>query len=196
MTDKKNNEEILEEAIDEALEEVEEKKISLDEEVSENEECEKKDVEKIIECSNCVDLDNKYKRALADYQNLMKQSSKEKLEFAKYANLRILEDILPVYDNLKVSLLHVTEAVDNNWLEGIKYVIKQFKTVLEDNGIKEIETKNKAFDHNLMEAIEEIKTEDKKLDGMVAEERKPGYILNERVVAAARVIVYKFEKAN
>ncbi|MDP2736642.1 MAG: nucleotide exchange factor GrpE, partial [bacterium] len=52
------------------------------------------------------DWQNLYKRALADYQNLLKQTAKEKMEFAVYANENMLREILPVYDNLKMAMEH------------------------------------------------------------------------------------------
>jgi len=138
-------------------------------------------------------FEDKYKRALADYQNLLKQTAKERLDFVKYANEQVISEILPIYDNLKTSLQFSDEAVKSNgWLEGIKHVIKQFKDFLNNNGIEEITTVNQQFDHNLMEAISNEETDDKKKDGLVAKEIKAGYKLNGKVIVAARVIVYKF----
>lgn len=88
------------------------------------------------------DFEHKYKRALADYQNLIKQTAKEKVEFVKYANESLLYEILPVYDNLKISLNHADEIADKNgWVEGIKHVIKQFKSVLDNLGVEEIKNR-------------------------------------------------------
>lgn len=129
------------------------------------------------------ELENKYKRALADYQNLVKQSAKEKREFVKYANEQLLLDIIPVYDNLKTSLLHIDEESDKNgWAQGVKYVIKQFKDILENYGVEEIKTVGEKFDPQTMEALE---GEGEK----VKKELKPGYKLNGKVMIAARVAV-------
>ncbi|OGF20078.1 nucleotide exchange factor GrpE, partial [Candidatus Falkowbacteria bacterium RIFCSPLOWO2_02_FULL_45_15] len=73
------------------------------------------------------DLEYKWKRALADYQNLQKETAKEKAEFVKFANSAILMEILPVYENLKTSLEHADENNHDAWLKGIKHVIKQFE---------------------------------------------------------------------
>ncbi len=127
------------------------------------------------------ELENKYKRALADYQNLLKQTAKEKQEFAKYANEHLLNEILPVYDNFKIALTH-SDKKNDKWIEGVNYVVKQFKTVLENAGIEEIETVGKKFDHNLMEAI----------DGKgetVKQEARPGYKLRGKVIVPAKVIL-------
>ena len=141
-----------------------------------------------------IELENKYKRALADYHNLMKQSAKEKMDFARYANEGLLRELLPVYDNLKTSLQHLPTDANKNWSDGLGHVIKQFKTVLEDFGVKEIKTEQEKFDHSTMEAVEQVETDDKKLDDKVAKELKAGYLLNGKVISAARVSVYKVKK--
>jgi molecular chaperone GrpE len=129
----------------------------------------------------CREFENKYKRALADYQNLLKRTAVEKQDFAKYANEGIIRDILPVYDNLRISLEHMDDEAKNNGLaEGIKYVVKQFWDALLSNGVSEIEVKNKKFDPMEMEAIS---GKGKKVKKII----KPGYKLNGKVIAAAKV---------
>ncbi len=137
-----------------------------------------------------IELENKYMRALADYQNLLKQTAREKSDFAKYANQDLLMGLLPIYDHLKMSLAHA--AATDQWLEGVKHVLNQFKKVLTDNGVEQIETVGKKFDHNLMDAVESEDTEEMDKDGLVAKELKAGYSLNGKVIIPARVAVYKF----
>ncbi|MCG2697720.1 nucleotide exchange factor GrpE, partial [Candidatus Parcubacteria bacterium] len=77
------------------------------------------------------ELEHKYKRALADYQNLLKQTAKEKQEFVRYANEQLIHEILPVYDNLRLALKHAKDTPDGARIrDGVKYVLKQFKDVL------------------------------------------------------------------
>ncbi len=141
------------------------------------------------------DWENKYKRALADYQNLVKEKAREKQEFVKYANEQLILEILPIFDNLKEAFKHSDKEINKNgWLEGIKYVIKQFRNVLENNGVKEIKVLGKEFDHQKMEAVENKDTEDEKKDGIVAKELKSGYELNGKVIIPSRVVVYKYKK--
>lgn len=126
-------------------------------------------------------FESKYMRALADYQNLLKQTAKEKQDFVKYANEQLLMDLLPVYDNLKISLSHIDEAASQNgWAEGIKYVVKQFKDALLGIGVEEIETVGQKFDHHTMEAVE---GEGEK----VKKEIKPGYKLHGKLIVPAKV---------
>lgn len=134
-------------------------------------------------CENCAELDNKYKRALADYQNLLKRTAKEKEDFFKYSNEQLIVEMIPVYDNLKTSLEHTDEQIEKSaWLEGVKYVLKQFKSILEGVGVEEIKTVGENFDHNTMDAIDG--SGDK-----VIKEGKPGYKLNGKVIIPARVIL-------
>lgn len=147
------------------------------------------------------DLDNKlkvmkdkYLRALADYQNLLKQTAREKEEFAKYANERLVLEILPVFDNLKLARKHTEETPSNgeSLLEGVSHIINQFTKALKDAGVEEIKTVGEKFDHNTMEAVESEATDDKKKNGVVARELAAGYKLNGKVIKAARVAVYQF----
>ncbi len=150
--------------------------------------------------SDAKALEDKYKRALADYQNLIKQTAKEKMEFAVFANEQMLKEILPVYDHLKLALEHHNGESTDGWLKGVEHVVKQFKDVLNKIGVEEIlvpteasgKVKDKKFDHNLMDAIKSEETEDENLDGLVAKQIKAGYRLNGKVIEPAKVIVYKF----
>lgn len=125
----------------------------------------------------------KYLRALADYQNLLKQTAKDREEFVKYAASDFLQDILPVYDHLKMSLAGLSEEeAKSPWAIGVRHVLKQFKDILESRGVEEIKTVGEKFDHDLMEAI----------DGTgetVKQEIMPGYKLNGKVIRHAKVIV-------
>jgi molecular chaperone GrpE len=145
--------------------------------------------------SKCLDLENKYKRALADYQNLLKRSAEEKREFVRFANEGMILDFLPVSENLKLAVNHSSgDQKENSWLEGVKYVIKQFGDIMKDYGVEEIKTVGEKYDHNLMEALENEKTEDEEKEGIVARELSPGYTMNGKVIKAARVIVYEVER--
>lgn len=140
------------------------------------------------------ELEHRYKTALADYQNLLKQTAKDKAEFAKYANEQLIHEFLPVYDHLKLSLAHIDAAAEkSNWLVGVQYVIKQFGEVLARHGVTEIRTEGEKFDHAVMEAVGSEPAEDEAKDGLVAREAKAGYLLNGKVIVPARVVVFEFQ---
>jgi molecular chaperone GrpE len=127
--------------------------------------------------------ENKYLRALADYQNLLKQTAKDREDFVKYALNDFLQNILPIYDHLKLSMSGLKEEdLQNAWAVGVKHVLNQFREVLAQHGIEEIKTVGEKFDHNTMEAI----------DGSgetVKQEVMPGYKLNGKLIRPAKVIV-------
>jgi molecular chaperone GrpE (heat shock protein) len=134
------------------------------------------------------------KRALADYQNLLKQVANEKQSFYKYVLEEFLQELLPVYDNLKISVGTLSsEEANNPWVEGIKYVIKQFKELLKNNNIEEIEVINKKFDLETMEAVQEDEKSKEKINHnselICTKEIMPGYKLNNKVIRPAKVLV-------
>ncbi len=139
--------------------------------------------EKKNEKNKYIELENKYKRALADYQNLLKRTANEKQEFIKFANEQFLYEILPVYDNLKISLDHIDEEAKKSGLaEGIKYTIKQFNSALTNLGVEEIKIKDKKFNPEIMEAVDGKGEKIKK-------QIKSGYKLKEKVIIPVKVIL-------
>lgn len=128
-------------------------------------------------------FEEKYQKSLANYQNLIKQTENDKKDFVKYASESLIQEIIPVYNNLKVSIKNLTpEQSENAWVEGVKYVIKQFKDILKNNGVEEIKTAGKKFDHHTMEAI-------KGKGDKVKEEVQPGYTLKGKVIIHAKVVL-------
>ena len=138
----------------------------------------------------CEELDHKYKLALADYQNLLRQTAKDKSDIIRYGNEKLLNELLPVYDFLKISLAHSAEG--DQLASGLKYVLQEFKKVLTNASVEEIVTKDQVFDFNTMEAVERVETEDEAQNDKVAKELQAGYMIYDKVVRPARVAVYKF----
>jgi molecular chaperone GrpE len=138
------------------------------------------------DCPQCEEYKAGWKRALADYENLKKQTQKEKEEFAKFANLNLILELIPVYNNFKLSFEHLPDEIkDNNWVKGVDHIEKQFMKVLEDNGLQQIIPQvNDEFNPQEMEAVES-NGEKNKIDKVVA----IGYKLKDKVVVPAKVIV-------
>jgi len=143
-----------------------------------------KDFKKIEK--ECSDFKDKYQRALADYQNLIKRQIKEKEELVRYSNEQLIKEVIPIFDNLKIAMSHVSEAdKDSKWVQGVGYVVKQFREVLSDNNVEEIKV-DKIFNPETMEAI----------DGngeKVKKEVKSGYTLNGKVIIPSSVILENSE---
>ena len=130
------------------------------------------------------ELENKYKRALADYQNLEKRVQDERGEWILKANRTLLLNLLPVLDTLMFADKH-SQGKDQN----ISLSVKQFLEILEKEGVVRIETLGKDFDPNLMEGIATVKGE----DGKVISESRAGYVLYDKVLRPAQVSVGKGE---
>ncbi len=135
---------------------------------------------------------NGWKRARADYDNLKKETQKEREEFVKFANLNLVIGLIPVYDNLKLSFQHLPEELtDNSWVKGILHIKNQFKEVLNFNAVEEIIPKiGDDFNPELHEAVDKQVTEiTEKNSNKIKEILSDGYKLNGRVFKPARVIV-------
>lgn len=126
------------------------------------------------------ELDWKYKRALADYQNLERQVRQDQQRFAKIATQMFVEQMLTPFDHLQMAAKHIND-------KGLELVIAQFKQLFESQGLTEIEAAGKQFDANTMEAIETRDGE----EGMVLEVAQPGYQLHGVVIRPAKVVVGK-----
>lgn len=123
-------------------------------------------------------IENQLKRAIADYQNLEKRSALERSEWIKTSNKDLLLRLLPGLDSLILALKHTQD-------EGVKVSIKHFLDILENEGVKKIETVGENFDPNLMEAVSTVIGE----EGMVVEELRAGYKIFDNVLRPAQVIV-------
>ncbi len=131
----------------------------------------------------CEELENNWKRALADYKNLERRTAEEKLEFAEFANMVLIQRLLPIVDNLEMLEKHVEDT-------GLKMIIKEFKQVLEDNGATAIESDGKAFDSETMDCVETAECEEKSHDTVV-ETLTRGYKFKTKILRPARVRVGK-----
>ncbi len=123
---------------------------------------------------------SKYRRALADYQNLERQVREDQSRFARIATQLFVEQMLMPFDHLMMAAKHIND-------KGLNLVIGQFKQLFESQGLREIEALGKKFDPTSMEAIEAKEGE----EDVVLEVMQPGYELNGVVVRPAKVVVGK-----
>ncbi len=127
-----------------------------------------------------LDLEEQLKRAVADYRNLENRNREERLEFIKFANRTLLEQLLPAFDTL---LLAEKYAEDENFKITVKHVLD----VLKNAGIERIETVGQNYNPTTMEAVEVVDGN----EGEVIEETQPGFSLNGKIIRPARVKVGK-----
>ena len=129
-----------------------------------------------------ADLEDKWKRSMADYINYKKRVEQEKSTLMEFANLVLIKNLLPTIDNLLLASKH-TEDV------GIKMIYEQFQEVLKNQGVTKIDSDGKDFDPNFMEAIEKDNEESQGKKAVVRSVIKEGYSFNEKVIRPAQVII-------
>lgn len=137
----------------------------------------------------CGEYLDGWKRAMADYQNLQKETALQKSEWIKSANAGMIISLLPILDNFKTAYRQIPEAEANSaWVIGFSHIKKQLEDLLSDYGVESIATVGQQF--NLMEH-DAIKTESdpEKEDQIILAENKSGYKLNGKVIQAAKVTV-------
>lgn len=125
-------------------------------------------------------------RTLADYDNLRKRTDEERVNFIKYASRGVVQNLLPILDTFENAQSHLKDG-------GLAIAINQFKDVLKQEGLEEIDPKTgDDFDENIMEVTEVLPGEK---DGKVAETVMRGWKFTDgQVVRHARVKVFKAEK--
>ena len=159
-------------------------------ETSEDEKAEEDNLEKEIET-----LKEEKIRLLAEMENLRKRFEREKVETIKFGSINLARDILSPGDNLERALDALPEDENHpqsikNLIDGLKMVLKEFKSNLEKHGVKKIETLNEKFDHNFHQAMMEIENNDVE-EGTVVQEVQSGYTMHDRLLRAAMVGVSK-----
>lgn len=134
-------------------------------------------------------LHNKLLRLQADFLNYKNRTEKEKLSTYGNAVSDVIKDLLPVLDNLERAL-EADKSEDNSFKDGIQMVYTQFFGLLDKKGLKEVEAKQKQFDHNLHYGVA-FDCDCKEEDGTIIEVLQKGYTLNDKVIRPAMVRIAK-----
>ncbi len=132
---------------------------------------------------------DRYARAMADLENFRKRTVREKDELRQFAAAGLMEDVIPVLDNLALGLAAARQQTDvKSIVDGVGLVLDQLKSTLARHGLKEINPMGEAFDPNLHDCISHQPSAE------IAEEKvsqvvRLGYTLNGRLVRPASVVV-------
>ena len=163
---------------------------NLEEEKNQNEKTEKKEEKKqnkeMVPKEEYDELDDRYKRILAEFENFKKRSGKEREGVYNSILSDVVEVILPVLDNLENAAK--VETKDEEYKKGVELVLKQFRDVLSSKGIEEIKTVGETFDPELHEAVSSIQDENLGVQEIAQEYRK-GYKIGNRVIRHSMVVV-------
>ncbi len=138
----------------------------------------------------CETMHNDYLRLYADFDNYKKRALKDKAELIKSAGENIFNNILPLIDDFERAL-KAMETADNvdSVKEGVDLIYNKFINFLSQNGVKPIDTEAKDFDTDFHEAIAKIPAPTEDLKGKVIDCTQKGYMLNEKVIRYAKVVV-------
>lgn len=131
------------------------------------------------------DMKQQFLRARADYQNLQRRAQEERQEFGRYQLVSLVLNILPVLDDLQRALEAAEGQADVAWLEGIRLVEQKFRGTLEAAGVQEIHALNQPFNPEQHEAVGAAPGP----EGRVVHIVQRGYMLQDRVIRAAMVLV-------
>jgi len=148
-------------------------------------EIEKKQLEEKI-----ISLQDALLRKAAEFENYKRRTENDQLNLIKYAAESFILKILPIYDDLQRSVVHLGETSFESVKEGLKLVLDKFNKTLDEQGIKKIETKGQEFDVEFHEALLQ-QPSDEFPPNTVIEEVDPGYIYKDKVIKHAKVIVSK-----
>jgi len=120
------------------------------------------------------------KRLQAEFENYQKRTEKEKQDLINLGNEKLVTKLLDILDNFERALTHIKD-------EGITLIYTQLKTLLEKDGLKEINSIDQKFNVNLHEAITKIASE--KEENTILEVHQKGYVINNKVIRHAKVII-------
>ena len=145
--------------------------------------------------TSVVDLEEKVNslqdsllRKVAEFENYKRRTENDQLNLLKYAAESFILKVLPVYDDLGRSVDHLSESNLESIKEGLKLVHQKFTKILEEQGVKKLETKGKEFDVDYHEAL--MQQPSTKLEpNTILEEIEAGYMYKDKVIKHAKVVV-------
>jgi molecular chaperone GrpE len=130
-------------------------------------------------------------RLAAELDNYKKRVAKERESLIKYAVQDVIQELIPILDNFERAIDSASKTKDmDSFLEGVKMIFNQMNDTLSKKGVKKIGAVGKPFDPNFHEAVMQVDS-DEYPENVVVEELQKGYMLNDRVVRPAMVVVSK-----
>ncbi|WP_248926758.1 nucleotide exchange factor GrpE [Paenibacillus hamazuiensis] len=131
----------------------------------------------------------RFLRAQADFDNFRRRTREEKEQFAKYASLKLIEQLLPVVDNFERAMSTSKETKDFDALvKGLDMTFRQLEQVLAQEGLQPMNAVGQPFNPEFHQAIMQVESEEHE-EGIVVEEVQKGYMLKDKVVRPAMVKV-------
>jgi molecular chaperone GrpE len=138
-------------------------------------------------------LEDRWLRLQADFENHRKRTLREKQEALSYGHELVVKDLLPVVDNLERAIEHASASSGADFegmLQGVELVRRELLAVLAKHGVSPIEAEGEVFDPNLHEALAQME-DDRVPAGRIGRMLQKGYRLRDRLLRPARVMVSK-----
>lgn len=137
-----------------------------------------------------AEMQDRYMRLSAEFDNYRKRTLREKMDMSKYAGENLLLSILPLMDDFERALRHMDATPECIAMkEGIDIIYGKFSEFMKQNGVKEIESLNSIFNVDLHEAVAKVPVEEAEKKGMVVDVVLKGYYLQDKVLRHAKVVV-------
>jgi len=137
-----------------------------------------------------AEANNKYLRLYAEFDNYKRRTSKERVDLLQTAGKEVIGDLLTVLDDFERAQKAMASAQELPAIkEGIELVYHKLKSILTKKGLKEMESIGKEFNPDVHEAITRIPAPSEEMVGKVIDEVEKGYLLNDKVLRYAKVVV-------
>ncbi|MCF7708350.1 MAG: nucleotide exchange factor GrpE [Verrucomicrobia bacterium] len=136
---------------------------------------------------------DRFLRQKAEFDNFRKRSARERQEAVKYANQALLEKLLPILDNFEMAISAAGNAdtqSNESLRQGVEMILNQLQNTLSDAGLVEVDAQDQMFDPRFHEAVAQHETDEVE-EGKVAQQLRKGYMLGDRLVRPASVVVAK-----
>lgn len=137
-----------------------------------------------------AELNDKYLRKVAEFENYRKNAIKDRAELIKNGGERLLTDMLPLIDDFERALQAVEQSEDVVALkEGVVLIYNKFITFLAQNGVKAIDTENAEFNTDYHEAVTMFPASTEEQKNKIIDCVSKGYMMNDKVIRFAKVVV-------
>lgn len=137
-----------------------------------------------------TEMQDKYLRLSAEFDNYRKRTLREKIEMTRTAGETVLTSLLPVIDDFDRAMVSLKETENCTAVkEGLMLIYNKIGDFLKQNGVKEMQVLNTAFDSDRHEAITNVPVDDEAMKGKVVDVIQKGYILDEKVIRFPKVVV-------
>ena len=131
-----------------------------------------------------------YLRLFAEFDNFRKRTTKERLDIFKTASADVITSLLPVLDDFERAIKEIEKSDENEHLTGVQLIQTKLSDTLRNKGLKPIEIQvGDDFNTDSMEAVTQIPAPSKDLKGKVVDVIETGYLLSDKVIRYAKVIV-------